>query len=213
MFVGAGGEGGWRGAGGFASCNPAAGWGGYRAGAVTPYGAWSRGAVTNGDDWVRGGRATTSRGTVGGVQGSGGVGVVHAEGRYGNGVTVGQTRDGDVYAARDGNVYRRTDSGWEQQSRPAGAKSAPAGTGREPGERPGTPKATPTAVPKGTPAGGQRPQPTAVPSTRQAPSAEQSAYLQRESAARERGNQTVQRASAPQRSAPSGGSRGGGRRR
>lgn len=177
-------------AAGRAGYNPNTGLAGYRAGAVTPYGSWSRGAVTNGDDWVRGGQVNTAAGSIRGVQGSGGAGAIQAEGRWGNGVTVAQTRGGDVYAGKDGNVYKKTDDGWEQQTRPE-----PKQTTRE----------RPTTQPAQTNAGAQ---------ARTRPSAEQSSYLQQQSAARDRGSAKAQRSEAPQRSrpAPSGGRRGGGRR-
>jgi hypothetical protein len=34
----------------------------------------------------------------------------------GNRTTIGQSGSGDIYAGHDGNVYRKTDSGWEQHS-------------------------------------------------------------------------------------------------
>ncbi len=158
-----------RGAAGVrAGYNPSTGYGGYRAGATTPYGSWSRGAVTNGDDWVRAGSVSGPRGSAGGVQGSGGGSLVHAENRFGNGVTVGKSGDGDIYAGKDGNIYQRTENGWEQQT-------------------PATPKQTTQGA--GKPADRAKPDNTAA--TRAKPSAEQAGYLQRESAARERGDQTA----------------------
>jgi hypothetical protein len=49
------------------------------------------------------------------AQGSGGGEAisVNREG-LGNRTTIGQTEGGDIYAGKDGNVYRKTDSGWEQ---------------------------------------------------------------------------------------------------
>lgn len=166
--------------------NPSTGFGGYRAGATTPFGSWSRGAVTNGDDWVRGGSISGPRGTASGVQGSGGAGLVHAENRMGNGVTVGTSRDGDIYAGKDGNVYRRTEDGWEQQSRPSPKQSTPV-TSRPP----------------------DRAQPDTTAITRAKPSTEQSEYLQRESASRNRGEQNVRRISSPARSRGAGRGRSG----
>jgi hypothetical protein len=97
-----------------AAYNPTTGVAAARAGAVTPYAAWSRGVVTNGDRWVSGGRADTRRGEGGFVRGSEGAGAARIDGRFGNGVAVGRTKDGDLYASRDGSVYRRGDDGWEQ---------------------------------------------------------------------------------------------------
>lgn len=76
-----------------------------------PYGSWGRGVVTNGDDWVRGGYHQGRGFQVAGAQNSRGGQVLHAEGFYGNGVTVGRTADGDLFAGRDGRVYRRAHDG------------------------------------------------------------------------------------------------------
>jgi hypothetical protein len=104
-----------------AAYNPSTGVSAARAGGVNPYGSWGRSAVTNGDQWVRAGHNSSARGTVSGVQSSSGAAAVRAQDRWGNGATVAKSRDGDVYAGRDGNVYKRTDSGWQQvggQNRP-----------------------------------------------------------------------------------------------
>lgn len=94
--------------------NPTTGIAGARATAVTPYGSWSRGVVTDGDRWVSGGRSSTARGDTGFARGSDGAGVVHRDSRFGNGTTVARTGDGDVFASRNGNVYRRDDDGWSK---------------------------------------------------------------------------------------------------
>jgi hypothetical protein len=65
------------------------------------YGNWGSSAVRRGDDWVKTGHV---RGQEGGAM------------RYrdsnGNSGFVGRKGD-DLYAGRDGNVYRRSDSGWQ----------------------------------------------------------------------------------------------------
>lgn len=111
--------------------DPSNGLAGFRAGGSNIYGSWGRGAITNGDEWVRGGYRAGERGTVGGVQGSGGAGAIHAEGRFGNGVTVVRDRDGDMYAGKDGKVYRRSDDEWSRDRPPAKAGDLP----REAAER------------------------------------------------------------------------------
>jgi hypothetical protein len=111
---------GWR-----AAYNPSSGVFGYRAGASTPYGSWGRAAISNGDDWVRAGYRSGPRGSVSGIEGSGGAGAIHGEGRFGNGVTVARDRDGDVYAGKDGKVYKKTDDGWENKTA-ASPKARPA---------------------------------------------------------------------------------------
>ena len=72
------------------------------------YGSWGRTGVARGDDW-----ATTSR---------------YTSNVTGNTTRVTRTSDGDVYAGRDGNVYRKQgdsyqkygDGGWSNVERPAG---------------------------------------------------------------------------------------------
>lgn len=111
---------GWR-----AAYNPCSGVFGFRAHASTPYRSWGRAAISNGDDWVRAGYRSGPRGSISGIEGSGGAGAIHAEGRFGNGITVARDRDGDVYAGKDGNVYKKTDDGWETKTGPA-PKARPA---------------------------------------------------------------------------------------
>ena len=66
------------------------------------YGHWGTTAVVRGDEWVRGGRATGGEGSVAAVRTSSGGSTVVARG------------DNNVYVGKDGQVYRRTSSGWEQ---------------------------------------------------------------------------------------------------
>jgi hypothetical protein len=168
--------------------NPATGAGGYRAGAVTPHGSWSRGAVTNGDDWVRGGQASGARGTVKGIEGSGGAGAIHAEGRWGNGATVARDKDGDLYAGKDGNVYKKSDEGWTQQRGSSSSRSTQPAT-------PATRNSQP--APRETrPASAQPPR--------------DAGDLQRQASTRERGNKNASRQQQPARGS-GGGGRGRGR--
>jgi hypothetical protein len=55
-----------------------------------------------------------ARGTVGSIQGSQGGAAIGAAGRNGNSGFAGKTGSGDMYAGRDGNVYRNTGSGWQK---------------------------------------------------------------------------------------------------
>jgi len=64
---------------------------------------------------------TTAQGTVGSVQTSAGGKAVGASGAYNSGA-VGQTANGDKYAAANGNVYKNSGSGWQQTQ---GQKPAP----------------------------------------------------------------------------------------
>lgn len=54
-----------------------------------------------------------ARGTVGTIQGSQGGAAIGAAGSGGNRGFVGKTGSGDMYAGRDGNLYRNTGSGWQ----------------------------------------------------------------------------------------------------
>lgn len=90
---------------------------GVQARVSTPYQSWGRTVVADGDDWARGGHRSRGNRTVGAVTTSSGAAVV---GRYNSrtdqGVVVGRDRYGDVYAARDGNVYRRQGESWEKKT-------------------------------------------------------------------------------------------------
>ncbi len=69
------------------------------------YGAWSTAGVRQGNDWAR-----TAR--VANADGARAAGVATSTGRRGFVATDG---DNNLYAGRDGNVYRRTESGdWQQ---------------------------------------------------------------------------------------------------
>ncbi len=81
------------------------------------YGSWGRTGVARGDDW-----ATTSR---------------YTSNITGNTTRVTRTSDGDVYAGRDGNVYRKEgdsfqkygDGGWSTVERPSGPTRPGSGQG------------------------------------------------------------------------------------
>lgn len=166
--------------------NPSTGTAGYHAGGSTPYSSWGRGAVSNGDQWVRGGYKSTANGTAGAIQGSGGGEAATVQGKYGNGATVAKTSDGDMYAGKDGNVYKNTGSGWEK----AGSSSTSTQS---------APKSQPSTSPNSTATKSQTPPP-------------QAGNLQSEAANRSRGNTSATSAQNYQRSSgsSSGGSRGGG---
>jgi hypothetical protein len=66
------------------------------------YGRWGTTAVVRGDDWVRTARASGSAGSVAAVRTSSGGSAVVARG------------DNNVYVGKDGQVYRRTDAGWDR---------------------------------------------------------------------------------------------------
>jgi hypothetical protein len=79
------------------------------------YGSWGQTGVQRGDQWATTSRVTNrATGTTTRVtQGSGGGGAVTRTGPQGTG-GVARTGSGDVYAGRDGNVYRKQDGSWQQ---------------------------------------------------------------------------------------------------
>jgi hypothetical protein len=64
------------------------------------YGRWGTSAVVRGDDWARTARVSGSAGSAAAVRTSSGGSAVAVRG------------DNNVYVGKDGEVYRRTDSGW-----------------------------------------------------------------------------------------------------
>ena len=92
-----------RGSAGFVGAyNPRSDKAGYIAGGRNVYGAWKSAGVKRGSEWAR----VTARSNVAGGSTlrwntSAGQGFVH------------EGRRGDIYAGRDGNVYRNTGDGWQ----------------------------------------------------------------------------------------------------
>ena len=73
------------------------------------YAQWGTTAVSRGDDWVRAGHVATEEGGVARWKGSEGGGKIKWE----DGEASGVARHGDnLYAGKDGNVYRRDEDGW-----------------------------------------------------------------------------------------------------
>jgi hypothetical protein len=83
------------------------------------YGNWGTSAVQRGDSWAQTAHVDNYRkGTsTSGVRTDSGAGAVTRTDRQGDRTTVGRTQGGDIYAGRDGNVYRRNEGGgWEQNN-------------------------------------------------------------------------------------------------
>src|SRR5262249_59867574 len=79
------------------------------------YGSWGATSVQRGNQWAQTARVTNrATGTTTRVtRGSGGGGAVTRNGPgAGNNSGIARTGSGDIYAGRDGNVYRNTGSGW-----------------------------------------------------------------------------------------------------
>ena len=81
------------------------------------YGSWGSTAVARGDDWAQTSRVTNNRtgNTTRVTQGSGGGTAITSRGPGGTG-GVAVSGSGDVYAGRDGNVYKKDPNGGWQQS-------------------------------------------------------------------------------------------------
>jgi hypothetical protein len=73
------------------------------------YAQWGHSAASNGHDWVQSGHVTTRRGTAIGYETSGGKEGVITH-RRGGGTTI-HTNNNNVYAGRDGHVYKKDASG------------------------------------------------------------------------------------------------------
>ncbi|HSE97212.1 MAG TPA: hypothetical protein VLD57_03005, partial [Blastocatellia bacterium] len=90
-----------------------------------PYGSWGSTYVQRGDDWAQTRRFTNREGTTTRVTRTDEGAMIRRKGEEGSGF-IGKGQD-NVYAGRDGNVYRRDDSGnwskwenggWNQVQRP-----------------------------------------------------------------------------------------------
>jgi hypothetical protein len=93
--------------------NPYTGTAGATRQGSNAYSQWGSSVVVQGDRWAQGAHYSDSRGTVAGARGSEGGRVVGGSGQNGSGF-VGQSGSGDIYAGKDGNAYKKTDSGWQQ---------------------------------------------------------------------------------------------------
>jgi len=64
------------------------------------YGSWGAGVVSRGDQWAKGAYRTTDQGTVGGIKTSEGGAAIKGQ--------------NNTYVGKDGNVYRKNESGWSK---------------------------------------------------------------------------------------------------
>jgi hypothetical protein len=79
------------------------------------HGSWGSSTVSKNGETAYAQHQTNARGTTGSIQTSNGGRAVGASGAY-NSAAVGQSANGDKYAAANGNVYKNSGSGWSQQS-------------------------------------------------------------------------------------------------
>ena len=79
----------------------------------SPTAQWGQSYVSNGNKSAYAQHYSTAQGTAGAVRGSQGGKAVGASNAYGS-AAVGKSSSGDLYAGRDGNVYRNAGNGWEK---------------------------------------------------------------------------------------------------
>jgi hypothetical protein len=77
------------------------------------YGQWGSSVVTKGNQWAATQHATTARGSVGTYQNSAGGRAIASTSANGR-AAAGKTANGDMYAGRDGNVYKNTNGSWQK---------------------------------------------------------------------------------------------------
>jgi hypothetical protein len=100
----------------------------------SPTAQWGSSVVSKGNQTAYGQHYSTAAGTAGSVQTSSGGKAVGASTAYGN-AAAAKTANGDMYAGKDGNVYKNTGSGWQKYDngswntvKPSAASSAPTGS-------------------------------------------------------------------------------------
>ena len=186
---------------------------GARVGVSTPYGSWGRSVVARDDEWMRAGHRSGARGTVKGIETSKGGKAVKVDRRIGSDSFVGKTKNDNLYAGRDGNIYRRDENGdwntlkkdgWNDIERPLKTTTQGVPSTREGTRSKLQTKGPSTQVKPSTRPSVQRKQPSTQPSVqRSTPS-----QLERDHSARQRGSSRTTQS----RSARKSSSRGGRRR-
>ena len=78
------------------------------------YSQWGSSVVSRGGQSAYTRHYSDARGTVGSIQGSGGGAAIGGARTGGSSGFAGKTGSGDMYAGRDGNVYRNTGNGWQK---------------------------------------------------------------------------------------------------
>jgi hypothetical protein len=169
--------------------NPHTGASGFTRQGTNGYSQWGSSVVSKGGQSALTRHYSDARGTVGTVQGAGGGGAIGVNRNGGYGGFAGKTGGGDVYAGRDGNVYRNSGNGWQKYDN--GNWNS---VNRQPGQA-GTAARNPASAPQAVQGDFQR---------RQRGSYSADRYQQRST--------TMSRPSSPGFSR-GGGFRGGGRRR
>jgi hypothetical protein len=80
------------------------------------YGSYGASTASKDGTTVDSQHQTNANGTTGQMHSSSGASAYGATGKYGNSAAVGETANGNKYAAADGKTYSNTGSGWDQKS-------------------------------------------------------------------------------------------------
>jgi hypothetical protein len=131
-----------------AARNPATGTAAATRQASGPYGQWGSSVVQRGGESTVTRHASGAAGQVGSVRSSSGAGLVAGSGARGSGA-VGRSASGDLYAGRDGNVYRKSGGDWQKYDNGSwvGPSQLPAQGRGEAGDRsPARASAVPASV-------------------------------------------------------------------
>ncbi len=132
--------------------NPYTGAYAQRANVDTAYGSAGRFYAEQGGSSAWGGHRSGPQGAVGGVRTSEGTGAVAWDTRYGQGV-VAKDKNDNVYAGKDGTVYRRdssgnwssnSGSGWEDVEKPRAGTSRPTAANTSSRAQPSTTRTQPS---------------------------------------------------------------------
>ena len=86
----------------------------------SPTAQWGQSYVSNGNRSAYTQHYSTAQGTVGSAQGSQGGKAIGASGANGSAAVV-KSPSGDIYAGKDGNVYKNTGSGWQSYNNSSGS--------------------------------------------------------------------------------------------
>ncbi len=81
----------------------------------SPYGQWGTSVVSRNGQAIQTGHVTSGGRTIAGARSTSGAKAIAGSGYYGSGGAV-KTAGGDMYAARNGNVYKNTGSGWQSHN-------------------------------------------------------------------------------------------------
>jgi hypothetical protein len=96
--------------------NPRTGRAGATQQGYNPYSSWGNSAVTKNGEWAKTGHYKDKNGTRYGYETSkGGKGAGYQD-RQGNNVVAGKTKKGDIYAGKNGNVYKKDGNDWKERN-------------------------------------------------------------------------------------------------